>query len=138
MEYKNSDMREDFLKKRYEAAFKLRATLSNNLTDIMPFIGLMKEYAGYAIEYGEAVLPYINKLQQLFYNKQLLPFVIDNTGDRYKIGQLHSGCVKDFLFYVWLTYKHIEEDWQWDEERHEYISKEWRDFGTLKELQCEE
>ena len=128
-------MREDFLNKRYEVAFNLRATLSKNLTDIRPFIGLMKEYAGYAIEYGEAVLPYITILQELFYNKHLLPFVVDNIGDRYKIDQLHTGYVKDFLFYAWLAYKHVEEDWQWDEEQHEYISREWREFGTLKELQ---
>lgn len=116
-------MREDFLSKRYEAAFKLRATLGDSLTDIRPFISLMKEYAGYAIEYGDSVLPYINKLQQLFYSKNLLPFIVDSTKDRHKIDELPFGDVRNFLFYVWLAYLHVEEDWYWDEELQQYISR---------------
>ena len=123
MELKNNSMREDFLSRRYEAAFKLRAILSDNFTDIRPFIGLMKEYAGYAIEYGEAVLPYINKLQQLFYNKHLLPFVVESTKDRYKIDRLPFGDVRNILLYIWLAYLRVEEDWQWDEELQQYVSR---------------
>lgn len=116
-------MTEDFLNKRYEVAFNLRATLSNTLTDISPFIGLMKEYAGYAIEYGEAVLPYVNKLQQLFYSKHLIPFIVSSTKDRYKIKELPHGKEHDFLFYVWLAYLYIEEDWYWDERLQQYVSR---------------
>lgn len=120
MELKNSNMRKDFLGKRYKTAFKLRTILSSNLTDIKPFIGLMKEYSGYAIEYGDAVLPYINKLQQLFYSKHLLPFMVESTKDRYKINKLPCGDRRNFLFYVWLAYKHIEDGCYCDEELQKY------------------
>lgn len=123
MELKNNNMREDFLSKRYDAAFKLRVTLSANFADISPFIGLIKEFAGYAIEYGEAVLPYINKLQQLFYSRHMLPFIVNSTKDIYKIKELPHGKEHDFLFYVWLAYLHVEEDWYWDERLQQYVSR---------------
>lgn len=116
-------MREDFLSKRYEVAFNLRATLGDSLTDIRPFIGLVKEYAGYAIEYGEAVLPYINILQQLFYSRHMLPFIVNSTKDRYKIDDLPHGKERDFLFYVWIAYLRVEEAWYWDERLQQYVSR---------------
>lgn len=128
MGLKNSNMRKDYLDKRYEAAFKLRTTLSSNIVDVKPFIGLLKEYAEYAIEYGDAVLPYINKLQQLFYSKHLLPFMVKSTKDRYKINKLPCGDRRNFLFYVWLAYKHIEDGSFCDEELQKYGSR--NSFGN--------
>ena len=116
-------MREGFLDKRYKDAFNLRATLSNNFTDIRPFIGLMKEFAEYAIEYGGVVLTYVNELQQFFYSRHMLPFIVNSTKDRYKIEELPHGKERDFLFYAWLAYLRVEEGWYWDERWHQYFSR---------------
>ena len=123
MELKKSNMREGFLDKRYKDAFNLRATLSNNFTDIRPFIGLMKEFAEYAIEYGGVVLTYVNELQQFFYSRHMLPFIVNSTKDRYKIEELPHGKERDFLFYAWLAYLRVEEGWYWDERWHQYFSR---------------
>ena len=123
MEHRNKDMREDFLDKRYEAAFKIRTSLTKNFTDMRPFIGLMKEFAGYAIEYGEEVISYVMNTQKMFYDKRMLPFEVKSSADRYKIDKLPLGDTRDFLLYVWLAYKHVEEDWYWDERLHQYVSR---------------
>lgn len=116
------------VERRFKAVYPQRVAMSKKLGSIKPITALVHEFAGYVIDGGNDALLYINKIQKELYDKGVLPFEVKNIADRYKIDELPFGDVRDFLNYVWLAYIRIEEDWQWDEEKYEYISKEWRNF----------
>ena len=120
MKLKNNNMEKDFLEKRYEAGFNLRTNISKDVSDIRPFVGLMKEFADYAIEYGKEVLPYVDRMQQCLYDKELIPFTVQNLKDRNKLVGLPHDNAYNFLLYVLLALRRVDEDWQWVEEEHRY------------------
>lgn len=126
------------VEQRFKAVYSQRMEMCSKLGNIKPLIALVHEFAGMAIEEGSVAVVYIEKIQKELYDKGILPFEVKSIADDYKIGKLPFGDIRDFLHYVWLAYKHVEEDWQWDEEQHEYISREWRELETLKELQHKE
>lgn len=110
-----------YLEKRYTEALNLRIQVSNNFASLCPFVGLMKELSSKAIGYKEDALFYVDQLQQLLYAKGLLPFVVGSCKDSPEIDKIEDWYIKSLLWYAWLAYKHVDEDWQWDRTRHIYI-----------------
>lgn len=117
MQQKNDNMEDNFLSRRYA---NLLASQGNDLSDIRPFVSLMKEFAGYAITFGREVIPYVEDMQQLLYGRGLLPCMIKNAAEYKIVEELSHGLAHDFMLYVYLAYKHVEEDWKWNEEKHIY------------------
>lgn len=104
------------VERRFKAVYSKRLEMCSKLGNIKPLIALVHEFAVMAIEEGSVAVVYIEKIQKELYDKGILPFEVKSTADAYKIGRLPFGDTRDFLHYVWLAYKYIEEDWQWNEE----------------------
>ena len=120
------------VKKRFDAIYAQRVEMSEKLNSIKPLTSLVHELAGRIIEGEKLAIVYINKVQKDLYEKGILPFKVQSNDDIIKVDRLPTGDIHDFLWYVCLAYRHIEEDWYWDDELQQYVAR--NDFWskTLK------
>lgn len=111
------------VERRFNAAYTQRIEMSEKLGNIKPLTALVLELAERIIEGEKSALIYINKVQRDLYEKGVLPFEVQSIDDRIKVDELPSGDVHDFLRYVCLAYRYIEEDWYWDEKLQQNIAR---------------
>lgn len=108
---------------RFNAVYAQRVEMSENLGNIKPIIALVHELAWEIVDGNKDALIYINKVQKDLYEKSILPFEVQSIDDEVKVGKLPFGDTQDFLMYVCLAYRHIEEDWYWDEKLQQCVSR---------------
>ena len=111
------------VEQRFNAVYSQRVESSKKLGSIKPLTALVHEFAEGIIEGDSTALSCIKKIQRDLYEEEVLPFEVNSVDDLVKVEALPLGDVHDFLSYVWLAYKYREEDWYWDEELHQYVSR---------------
>jgi len=83
----------------------------------------MHEFANSIIEGDKTALPCIIKVQRDLFEKGILPFEVNSVNDLSKVNKLPLGDVHNFLRYVYLAYRYVEEEWYWDDKLQQYVSK---------------
>ena len=110
-------------KEKFDVLYAQWEDMCKKTGNIKPLIALVHELAGKMTEGDKSALIYVNKVQRDLYEKGILPYMVQNTHDWLKVDKLPLGDIRDFLNYVCLTYRREEEDWHWDEELQQYVSR---------------